>query len=241
MPDRGQTETLGFVLVFAIITASIGLVFATGFTGLNDVREFEATNNAERAFEVLADNLEDVTHRNAPSRSTEIKLSQAELRVADPIQIRFDHPAAGFNVTYGVQPIVYDAATGTELVYVQGAVIRAQGEDAVMVHESTLILNESRTVVPIVQTRLEGNRQVSGTTTTLVRADLSQTRLVYANQSPTGPVWINVTSPRAGAWRAHLEESYPDATCTQVGDTTSCSVAAERVHVTLIQVDVSLE
>ena len=241
MPDRGQSETLGFVLVFALITASIGLVFATGFTGLDEVREFEAVNNAERAFEVLADNLEDVTHRNAPSRSTEIKLSEAELRLDDPVQLEVNDPDSTFNVSYDLRPLVYDAATGTELVYVQGAVIRSQRSGAVLVHESTLVLDANRTVIPVVQTRALGRPQVSGSTTVLVRADLSQNRLTYVNTTPSNQVWVNVTSPRADAWHAHLEERYPDATCSLAGDTASCSVVTDRVYVTLVQIDVSLE
>lgn len=241
MSDRGQTETLGFVLVFALITASIGLVFATGFTGLNDVREFEADNNAERAFEVLADNLEDVTHRNAPSRSTEIKLSEAELRIGDPIQLTVNDPDSTFNVTYDLRPIVYDADTGTELVYVQGAVIRSQADGATIVHESTLVLDENRTLIPVVQTRAGGERGVSGSTTVLVRADLSQSRLAYANSSAGNQVWMNVTSPHAAAWHAHLDEAYPDASCTLSGDTVACSVTTDRVHVTQIQIDLRIE
>lgn len=241
MPNRGQTETLGFVLVFAIITASIGLVYASGFTGLNEVREFEQTNNAERAFEVLADNIEDITHRNAPSRSTEIKLANAELRIADAIELEIKDPDSDFNNSYSIQPIIYDADTGTEIVYSQGAVIRSQDDGGVVVTEGTFVLGENRTLVPVIQTRLQGDSGVSGSTTVLVRADLSQTRLVYANDTPSNTVWVNVTSPRANLWFAHLNEKYPDADCSLAGDTASCSVETDRVYVTLIQIDLTIE
>ncbi|MDZ7702032.1 MAG: hypothetical protein U5J98_08165 [Halobacteriales archaeon] len=97
MRSRAQTETLGFVLVFALITASIGLVYATGFTGLDNAREFEQTNNAERAFEVFADNIEDIVEWNAPSRSTEIRLADATLTIAEPIEIHLNESGSGLN------------------------------------------------------------------------------------------------------------------------------------------------
>lgn len=242
MPNRGQTETLGFVLVFAIITASIGIVYASGFNGLNDAREFEQVNNAERAFEVLADNIEDITHRNAPSRSTEVKLAGAQLRIADPIQFQVNDPDGGFNTTYDIRPVVYDPGTRTELVYAQGAVIRSQSTGGIVVTESTLVIDENRTILPVVQTRLTGDRGVSGSTTVLVRADLAQTRLVYANDADSNLVWFNVSSPRAEAWRGHIIETYDDASCEPVsGDTVACRVTTDRLHVTLVQIDLSIE
>ncbi|MFB6353667.1 MAG: hypothetical protein ABEJ92_06230 [Halobacteriales archaeon] len=243
MLDRGQTETLGFVLVFAIITASIGLVYASGFTGLNDVREFEQVNNAERAFEVFADNIEDITHRNAPSRSTEIKLADAELRIAEAIQVEVNDPDSTFNVTYDVRPVIYDPGTGTELVYAQGAVIRDQRHGGVVVKEGTLLLDANRSSIPVVQTRhVSGQGAVSGSTTVLVRARQSQTQLVYVNTTTNNKIWFNVTSPRAEIWHDHLTSTYPDVTCNPVaGSAVNCSVSTDRVYVTVVKIDLSIE
>lgn len=241
MPDRGQTETLGFVLVFAIITASIGLVYASGFTGLNEAREFEQVNNAERAFEVFADNMEDISHRNAPSRSTEIKLAGAELRVAEPIQIEVNDPDGGFNATYDLRPVIYDPDTDTEIVYAQGAVIRTQGDVGVVVKEGTFIIGENRTVIPILQTRLIGNAGVSGSRTVLIRADHSQTRLIHVNDGGTSSFWLNVTSPRANIWENHLSSTYPAADCSISDNTVSCSIDTDRLYLVLVQIDLSIE
>lgn len=243
MLNRGQTETLGFVLVFAIITASIGIVYATGFTGLNDVREFEQVNNAERAFEVMAGNIQDLTHRIAPSRSTEIKLADAQLRIADEIQIQVNDPDSSYNITYGLRPIIYDPDTGTEIVYEQGAVIRSQRDSGILVRESTLVLNENRSVIPIVHTRLSGDRQISGSSTVLLRADHSKTRLDYVNDSASNnKIWINITSPRAPVWHNHLSTSFDNVTCEDVtDDTTACQVTTDRVYVPVYQIDLSIE
>ncbi|MFB6361958.1 MAG: hypothetical protein ABEH59_11640 [Halobacteriales archaeon] len=241
MPNRAQTETLGFVLVFALITMSIGLVYASGFTGLDDAREFEQVNNAERAFEVLASNLEDISQRNAPSRSTEIKLADASLRIAESIQIEVNDPDADFKETYDIRPVIYDPATGAEIVYSLGAVIRDQQNGGFVPRGSSYLIGENRTVLPILQTRASGATAVSGSKTILVRADQSQTRLLYTNDTPTNKFWINVTSPRALIWQEHLNDEYAVTSCTLKGDTAACSFETDRIQVTLVQIDLAIE
>lgn len=242
MLERGQTETLGFVLVFALITASIGLVYATGFSGLNDAREFEQVNNAERAFEVLADNIEDITHRNVPSRSTEIKLASAELRIGEETQIEVNDPDSSFNNTINIRPVVYDPNTGSELVYSQGAVIRAQDDAGIVIAEGTFVLGENRTIIPIVQTRLAGQRQAAGSVTVLLRAERATTRLLYVNSTDDNKIWFNITSPRASIWRDHLTSRYQDVDCLAVnGSTVSCHVTTDRIHVTIYRIDLGID
>lgn len=239
MVSRAQTETLGFVLVFAIITASIGIVYASGFTGLNDAREFEQLNNAERAFEVFADNIEDITHWNAPSRSTEIKLAGATLTVGEPVDIRIN--ASGLNESFAVRPIIYDADTGERIIYVQGAVFRESGGDAVLLRESSMLLTENRTMIPVIQTRLQGTGSVGGSATVLIRASHSQTTLLIAEDDPSSPIWFNVTTPRASVWVDYLEPKSGVVDCTLNGDTASCELDTDSLHITLVQIDVFIE
>lgn len=241
MPERALSESIGFVLVFALVVSTIGIVYASGFAGLQDVRDAEQTNNAQRAFEVLADNMEDITKRGAPSRATEVKVENANLYVDDPITINVSVPEDDFSIAHDVHPIVYDANTGEQLFYAQGAIIRArEGGSGFVVHESTLVLNQSRTVVPVIQTRLEGVGSVGGGGTALIRAEESKTALEYSNMSAANTVWVNITSPRADAWANHLEDS-PDVTCEPVSDNTAaCQVTSDQIRVSVFKIDVSL-
>lgn len=240
MGSRGQTETLGFVLVFAIITASIGIVYATGFTGLDDARAVEQTNNAERAFEVFADNIADITQYNAPNRATEIKLAEATLTIADPIEVTVN--AGGpLNETYSVRPIIYDGDTGERIVYAQGAIFRESNGNAVVIRESTMLIDDRRTVLPVVRTRLSGTRSIGGSTTVLIRSSHAQTDVIYANDSPPTPIWFNVTSPRAAAWAAHLETKAGVSACTVEDGTAACEIDTDRAHITLVQIDLRLD
>lgn len=242
MTDRGQTEVLGFVMVFAIIVSTIGLVFAGGYSGLADMRDVERVNNAQRAFEVLADNAEDITFRNAPSRATEIKLFEATLSIADPIEVEVNVTgSSGFNTTYEVRPVVFDADTGTEIVFAQGAVIRQQGDDGVVIHESTLQLNDSRSVVPIIQTRLDGDDRVSGSTSVLIRMEWADTTVDYSDVSGSRTVWLNLTTPRSATWRQYLEDRPDVETCHITTDTVSCRFNTDRIYIVAVKINMALE
>lgn len=241
MADRGQTEMIGIILVFGMITISIGVVYAAGFSSLLEARQFEQTNNAQRAFQVFADNMEDITHHNAPSRATEVKLSGATLSVAEPVELRVNVSGTTLDESYDVRPLVYDADTGERMVYVQGAILREADEDAVMVQERSMILTDGRTVIPIIQTRLIGTASVGGSTTVLVRATHAQTGVVYLDRDDPPTVWFNLTSPRADAWASHLQSRSGVSDCTVSDATAACQVDSDRVTVTLIQIDITLE
>lgn len=241
MASRAQTETLGFVLAFAIITASIGLVYTTGFSGLNEAREFEEVNNAERAFEVLADNIGDIVHWNAPSRSTEIRLAGSALTIAEQDRVRVNASGIGLNETYGVRPIIFDADTGERIIYFQGSVIRESGSDANVLRESLMLITENRTVLPVVQTRLTGTGSVSGETTVLIRARHATSSIVLEDENPPSPLWFNVTSPWTDAWVDHMESKSGITDCIAVDGTAACRIETDHVYITLVQVDVEIE
>ncbi|OLZ41361.1 hypothetical protein A6E15_10335 [Natrinema saccharevitans] len=58
--DRAVSDMIAFVLVFAIIIGSVGLLSTVGFQAMTDYQEGEQLRNAERAMVSLADNFNDV-------------------------------------------------------------------------------------------------------------------------------------------------------------------------------------
>ena len=240
MRDRGQSDVLGFVFVFAIVVAMIGLVFTAGFSGLQDVRDVERVNNAERAFEVLWDNLKDMTDRDAPSRATEITLSEASISFGEPVRINVSEADGAFNTSQTVDPIVYDADTGTNIVYAGGAVLRQQGSGGIVTHPPGFVLSAERTVIPIVETRRAGSGGLGGDGTVLVRTETARRNLLYANDDGTVTLWLNITTPRAETWHDYLTDR-EDVTCEPVtGEEVACQVTTRRAYVTRISIDTTL-
>lgn len=238
---RAQSEALGFVFIFAIIITTTGIVYAGGYASLQDARDVERANNAERAFEVLADNLDDIVYRGAPSRGTEIKLSDAQLSLGEPTTIsvegeRVDNPNENFSSEHEIRPVVYDVAD-TTIVYEWGAVIREEPRGTVMATEPRHVMSTEHTAFSVVQTRSRNKQSVSGSATVLVQTDRAGVQLLHASPEPYN-LTVELTTPRAATWEEYLD-SKQGVDCTRSGETVTCELeAVERSHVALVQLNV---
>ncbi|MFB6300272.1 MAG: hypothetical protein ABEH65_08440 [Halobacteriales archaeon] len=244
MTDRGVSETLGFVFIFALIISSVGIVYTVGISGLEDVRSAERVTNAERAFDVLGHNFEDMVYRGAPGRATEIKLADAQLYMDDSIVVNVSgHVEGDPNTNFStietkIEPIIYRAGD-SKIVYTNGAIIRQDGDASVMTREPDLLIESNRSTLPIVQTRADESENIGGSTVVLVRADKSGEELAFTNQSETWDVWFNVTTPRTDAWERHLDAK-PGTDCTVNDETVSCEYTVNRLHVVIYQIKVQI-
>lgn len=252
MADRAVSETLGFVLVFALVTSTVGVVYVSGIGGLTDARNAEQVNNAERAFDVLADNMADIHQRNAPSRATEIKLANAQLGYDETTEMSVEVSGGGSPDTVKLEPIVYTDESGTEIVYEAGAVVRTDSNGgAVMKREPKMVfrVDDGNTVaiLPLLQTRASESGGVGGSTTVLVRGTRAVSEVLTARTSGgyTVTFTVDTTAERAPVWKRYLEgqidESAWSSNCNLVEtDTVECSFEVDRLYVTATGIDVSI-
>jgi len=247
--DRAVSDLVGFILVFALVVSVVAIISVTGLSTLESARDTEQTNNAERAFEVLSDNVDDVVERGAPSRATEISLDDATVRLGDPIQVEVRDPNASDptfleNRTFKPRPVIYDAG-GTQLVYVMGAVFRVERGGGVVLEPWHPVLERDRTFLPVVNTAsATGSGQSVQASTVLVRALANSRRLKVANESGQfDNVWINVTSPRRDLWQDMLE-SHSELSCSATGpETVKCQLGyvPNRIYVVDYRLALDLE
>lgn len=246
MGDRGVSDAIGFVLVFGIIVSTIGVVYVAGFRSLDDARQFERMNNAERAFDVLDDNVEDVTHRGAPSRATEVKLGGATLRVGEPIVVnvtveRASDPSKNGSWEFAVSPIVFQATDSNAVVYSMGASFRESRGGTTMTGAPGFVLSSDRVHLPIVRTRPISGDSLSGSTTVLIRTEQSTSQILASNDTASNVV-VNVSTPRADAWRTYFQNNGPASTtcpaATNNDTFVSCEMAdVDRVFLTYVLID----
>lgn len=214
MSDRGVSETLGFVLVFALITGTVGIVYATGLSGLQDAQHAEKVQNVERAFDVLADNVGDLHRRGAPSRATEVRLAGGSLGAGEPVtvRIRAENSSSPLdNATYVVEldPIVYEDERGTTIVYSSGALVRSESGGAVMLSEPGWIVGPNRSVIPLINT-IEGESGIGGDGAVLIvtrRQSRTLNDPFEVEGSSTAVVNVTVESSRVAAWKRFFEEA----------------------------------
>ncbi|WP_224447162.1 DUF7289 family protein [Haloprofundus salilacus] len=247
-----MSETVSFILVFALITGMVGVVYVSGFSGLQDARDAERFTNAERAFDVMADNLADIHHEDAPSRATELKLAEAQLLLGQSHSVGVN--IAGRDATddpeKSHQPIVFRTGSGSELVYENGAVIRTDpGGGAVMLREPDLVYrvvgDERVLLVPMILTNPGGDRtNVGGSMTVLVRVEHASTERFLEATDTTATLSLDTTPERAPAWERYLEDEL-GRECELTGaaaSTVTCSdIPADRIQVTATYLSVEFD
>ncbi|MFB6109412.1 MAG: hypothetical protein ABEJ60_00860 [Halodesulfurarchaeum sp.] len=234
--DRGVSDVLGYVLIFALITSSVGVVTVAGYGALEDVRAAQRFENAERAFEMLRANVADHLENRVPSRSTGIQLADARLGFGDPVTITVSVEGVGTNRTT-LEPIVYSAGQTGRIVYASGAVIRSEAGGSVMTAEPPFRFGNPM-FITMVDTRGHGTG-IAGSARVLVRTELLS-QSVHAYTDGPYDLWVNVTTPRPGAWISWLEAE-TGSDCVLAGDTVSCPVEAETVYVRTVTIDVYLD
>lgn len=248
--DRGVSEVLGFSLVFTIVIASVAVISIAGMGALEDTRNAEQANNAERAFDVLADNVADVHRDGAPSRATEMSLAKSQLFTGDNVTINVT--ATGSNpvtVERELRPVVYRAKNDATITYEAGAIFRVGESGGTVLKPPPMLVSDDRTVLSIVAPQAP-NIQGVGSATVLVRTVERQRTVDVADADGSyDNVYVNVTSPRSSEWETVLEER-GFRTCVTGTDASgssfvTCSLdppsSVGSLYVTTIAMDLTLE
>ncbi|GAB3693059.1 DUF7289 family protein [Halorubrum pallidum] len=204
--DRGVSNVVGYVLVFSLVTVTIGTVFTVGLAGVEDRQEAARVANVERAFNVFDDNVRDIQRYDDPSRSTEIRLSGGTLSLAETTRVELANESGGVVLEREYRSLTY-RNDETTIAYETGAWFRSDGGAAVMRSEPRFVVADSRTTIPIVMLIPDGSQSVSGDETVQVAASRrSSTGPNYAATDP-GPFELTINSTYAEAWARYFDRT----------------------------------
>ncbi|WP_265111286.1 DUF7289 family protein [Halosolutus halophilus] len=131
--ERGVTEVIAFILVFAIILSSVGVLYTTGFQAMDDYRENEQLSNAQRGMTSLGDNFNDVLRYDGVERRYgELTLRGGTIRTGG--ENTTIHVATGWNgsdtsVANSTElgALAYEGESAT-VAYEGGGVFRRSGD-----------------------------------------------------------------------------------------------------------------
>lgn len=221
--DRGVSDVVGYILVFSLITITIGTVFAVGITGVEDRREAERVANVERAFDVLDDNLRDVQRYGDPNRATEIRLAGGTLSIAEETRFALANTSDLDEVDnrtladWRSRTVAYEDGD-TTIAYEAGALVRGDGEGSVMLSAPRFVAADNRTTVPIVallpgdtDERVTGDGTVQITAAEDSNADSETTRFEAAS-GETLYLWVETDRPDAWARYFDRVDGFENAT-----------------------------
>lgn len=237
---RGLSDVLGYVIIFSIVVLSITLLVLSGMASLEETREDERIANAERAFDVIADNMQSLYERNAPSRATEIDLGESEIFYANNVSITVLDEGGDGEVLASTQlrPIELRVSSDESLVYEGGAVFRAGEEGGVMLREPPFLLDSQRVHVPLIQTTAPAIES-AGSTTILLRGE-STDRITHVTGDSHDDIAIEIASPRYEIWEGHLERS-ESMTCTTTDESETVQCVTEDSHDTVFVTEQRIE
>ncbi|MFC7324024.1 hypothetical protein ACFQMF_05435 [Halorubrum rutilum] len=211
--DRGVSDVVGYILVFSLITITIGTVFAVGITGVEDRREAERVANVERAFDVFDDNLRDVQRYGDPSRATEIRLAGGTLATSGETRFVLNRTTGGGdNVTlaeWQAGSLTYRDGD-TVIAYDAGALVRSDGDGSVMLSDPRFVAAYDRTTIPIVDlVPEEADASVTGEgTVQITTVDQLDTGSETSRFDAAGEtLHLRVESAHAGAWRRYFQRT----------------------------------
>jgi hypothetical protein len=205
--SRAASEAIGYILIFALIFTTVGIVSIAGLPTLEDARESEQLQNAERAFDVLNNNMVEVYDRGAPSRATELNADDGKIETGRAVTFNVTvRNTTGYSdsVEADVNPIVFSGLGQTEFAYTAGAVLRDQPNNEVMVRDPPFRVSDDRVFITLVETT-SPDVQSTGGDTVLVRAEAVDRSINFADQREQ----INITvsdSPREEVWEAYFED-----------------------------------
>ena len=239
--DRAVSDVVGYVLIFSLITISVGVITVGGFSTLEDRQDAERINNAERAFDVFAANMEDIYRDGAPSRATEMRLSGGTLRYGESISIKV--APVGYeedNITIVSNPLIY-ADGDTEIVYSVGAVFRSEGDSSVMLRDPPIYNTSDSVVLPIIRTyRTSGTQSFSVDGTVRVTGEARMVNTT--NPAPfegSNDYKIILESPRSDAWERYLNAQHGIENIERDGETVEAEITQKiqllrfpiRIHI----------
>jgi hypothetical protein len=204
---RGVSEVVGFVLAFAVILTSVAIVYTAGFGTLVDIRETEQVRGAERAFDALDGNVEDLRSGRAPAVGGTIDLADGNLSLAAGSELRVEVVAAGVDTTLPTRALAYRNGR-SRVDYENGVVFRSDPGGTVARDGPPLRCAPDAAVVSVLTLRQDRGGTYAGDTRLQVTVHRNRTRLVYPRTRAPGPttdVNVTVQSRNGEAWRRLLE------------------------------------
>ncbi|WP_256392419.1 DUF7289 family protein [Natronoarchaeum rubrum] len=247
LDDRAVSDVLAFILVFSIIITSVGLVYVFGMGALGDAQVSEQNRNAERAFETLTVNFNDLQDGSGEVRVSQINPRGGGISVDDETQLTVE---IGTDTPVSAQPVgsLNYRHEGTEISYELGAAFRADDGNSVMVRPPEFVCTTSgsgpdRAVLSYAN--LQSTQPSSVTRSSTLRIRATGTGSDVIRSSGTTEVTIE-DSTHADAWERYFDSEGWDTsrpTSDSTGDVTATCETNGPSSVTFVrgtQVEVEL-
>jgi hypothetical protein len=241
--DRAVSDVVAFVFTFSIIITSVGVVSGVGFSVMEDVRDDEQALNAQRSFQTLGENLNQIDRGGVPGRAGEISLNGGLVLVESGSEgPTFEVVTDGDTFTSKTGRIVYQSGGGdTEILLEAGGVIRKdeRSDRGFVVQRPNIVCGSEYAIVSIV--KIVGDADtVAGDSTVQIRGREQSSTLLYSDDDATSVTVDYSGSQFDESWNGHFDRE-GDWDVDTLANTAECDVGSDGhviVRRTVIEITV---
>jgi hypothetical protein len=244
MRDRGVSEVLGYALVFSLVIVTVSIISVGGLSGYQKAQDFERQTNAEKAYDVMHNNIEDIYYKGAPSRATEIDLGESQIYLGDPVDINVSvNGTEELNVTS--RPIIQNLGDDNRLIYEAGAVFQTSRQGGIQKRDPAMTLGSDRVHIIVPNISQGGGTSGLGNGIVRVRARSLGQELSQNTTIESGNITVTIeNTSRADLWREYFERKPLFGSCDLPNDSKTRTVRCDSdtfvEELYLVQSDISI-
>ncbi|MHC1565647.1 MAG: DUF7289 family protein [Candidatus Syntropharchaeales archaeon] len=210
LDEDAVSEALGFILVFAIITLSIGIIYVVGYPAIQDSKDRAQMRNMEKNFIVLQSSIDTVALGQSPVKTIRMGLGGGTITV-DGSGGALSVTAPNISYNGNVGNITYEM-DGRQIIYENGGIwSRYPSGGSVEISSPKISLRkDSSDLRYLTVSIIEINSSISSVggdgiiTFTIESAD--QTTSAPQIESTAGTAWINITTSTPDAWARYFRD-----------------------------------
>jgi len=222
-PEGGVSESIGFLLIFTIVIAGIGLVTLYGYPMLLQQQVSADEQIMEKNMIVLQNDLKGLAYKTVPYKETSLKIGGGTLAVYNASStpatstITIREGATTYVDAFHSGDLRYESVNAkTDISLQNGAVVKRDrtGQGSVMIAEPRWFYDSTSNTMIINLIAINSTSLMSKTGIGTVQMALSETNYTYLH--PTGSVYLDYT-PDTGAdfstgWDNYFSSTLTDPT-----------------------------
>lgn len=220
--DAAVSETLGYILLFAIVTLSMGVIYAIGYPALQSSIDTNIFESAEQNFIVLQSNMDRVAFDQTPVKVHKMKLQSSMITVSNDSSMTINYDSdPPLHIPTG--EIVFEK-DGKTVAYEMGSVFKTYTSDSsLMVSKPPIYTSriDSQNITTIGLVSVNGNTGMSGKG--IVTLTLRHNSSIMDMTDSRTNLTVQINSTHASKWGEYLED-----VGFSVTNTTSSSVTAQK-------------
>jgi hypothetical protein len=203
--NAAVSETVGYILLFAIVTLSMGVIYAIGYPALQSNMDSTIFESAEQNFVVMQSNMKRVAFDQTPVKILKVKLQSASLSVKNESNITVSYDSETIYCPGGTIEFARDDKA---INYEMGAVMKSYPpRGMVMVSKPQIYIEEINnvnvTTIGIVSVTGSETQSGKGIASIIMKHQNSS----IAKSPGLTNVTVTVNSKYAPKWEQYLEET----------------------------------